>query len=426
MRQARDRGLLDELEQQGLFLASELKHSTAAGLDPSQVGEWVVRQPELPLVSYSYEWSFSMLRDAALVTLRAFDICLSKGFLLKDSTSFNVIFEGTVPRLVDVHSLEPRVEGTLWAGYTQFCRAFLFPLLLQSHKGIDPRPLLLSGLGEIGVEDINRLFGWRDALRPGVLVNVAMQAHLQRKFAGRAEDVQKAGAGMKYPVEVVRNQARKVRKTIEGLRAPSGDAWTSYTQTHTYEDTLVRRKEDFVDHALRARSPSTVLDLGTNTGQYARLARKTGARVVAVDVSAGCIDALYGATKGDTGLSPLVADLTRPTPAIGWRSIERKGLLERLRGEFLLALALIHHLRITGGIPLAEIVDLLTRLAPSGVIEWVGRDDSMVRRLLALRPDVYQDYTLDNFRELLSARSAVVAREDLDGGRRILFHYTRP
>jgi len=421
--QARDRGLLDELEQQGLFLQSELTQSTAAGLNPSEVGEWLVRQPELPLVSYSYEWSFSMLRDAALVTLRALDTCLAKGFVLKDSTSFNVIFEGTQPRLVDVHSLESRVEGTLWAGYTQFCRAFLFPLFLQSYKGINPRPLLLAGLGEIGIDEMDRLFGWRDALRPGILVNVAMQAQLQRKFAGRAEDVQKAGAGMKYPVEAVRSQARKLRKTIEQLRPPSGDEWTTYTQTHTYEDASVRVKEGFVDRALRAQSRAIVLDLGTNTGQYARLARTCGARVVAVDVSAGCIDALYRASAGDTSLSPVVADLTRPTPPIGWRLIERKGLLDRLRGDFLLALALIHHLRITGGIPLSEIVDLLTRLAPSGVLEWVGRDDLMVRRLLALRPDVYQDYALDHFEQLLSERSAIVAREDLGGGRRILFHY---
>ena len=90
-----------------------------------------------------------MLRDAARLTLDVLDACLAKNFVLKDATSFNVLFEGTVPRLVDIHSIEPRVEGSLWAGYAQFCRAFLFPLLLASYKSLDPRPLLLGGLGEI-------------------------------------------------------------------------------------------------------------------------------------------------------------------------------------------------------------------------------------------------------------------------------------
>ena len=145
---------------------------------------------------------------------------------------------------------------------------------------------------------------------------------------------------------------------------------------------------------------------------------------MAVDVSPGCVDALYRSAKDDTHLSPLVADITKPTPAIGWRLIERKGLLDRLRGDFLLALALIHHLRITGGIPLSEVVDLLTRLAPSGVIEWVGREDPMVKRLLALRPDVYGDYTPGTFEQLLGARTRIVAKESLSIGDRTLFAYT--
>jgi hypothetical protein len=424
-RDARASGLLDVLEGGGLFLPSELLSSASAGLDPGVVGELVVRQKELPLVSYVYEWSFSMVRDAALATLRSLQACLDKGFVLKDATAFNVLFEGTAPRLVDVHSVERRQEGALWTGYAQFCRAFLFPLFLMSYKGVDPRPLLLAGLGEIPVTDVSGLFGWRDRLKPGVLINVAMQAQLERRFAGRAEDVGKAGAGMKYPLEALRGQVRKLRKVIEGLAAPRGDAWTTYTETHTYDAAAVTAKEAFVTRAFGQRRLGTVLDLGTNTGQYARLARTAAEHVVAIDVSPGCIDALYRGAPGDTHLSPLVADITKPTPPIGWRLIERKGLLDRLRGDFLLALALIHHLRITGGIPLSEVVDLLTRLAPSGVIEWVGREDPMVKRLLALRPDVYDDYTIGTFTELLAARTRIVAQEPLAIGDRTLFSYTQ-
>ena len=423
-RDARASGLLEALESSGLFVPSELLSSQSAGFDPDAVGEWVVRQAELPLVSYVYEWSFSMVRDAALATLRSLEACLDKGFVLKDATAFNVLFEGTVPRLVDVHSVERRQEGALWSGYAQFCRAFLFPLFLMSYKGIDPRPQLLAGLGEIPVTEVSGVFGWRDRLKPGVLINVAMQAQLERRFAGRAEDVGKAGAGVKYPLEALRGQVRKLRKVIEGLEAPRGDAWTTYTETHTYDAPAVKAKEAFVTRAFGERRLGTVLDLGTNTGQYARLARTVAERVVAVDVSPGCVDALYRSAKDDTHLSPLVADITKPTPAIGWRLIERKGLLDRLRGDFLLALALIHHLRITGGIPLSEVVDLLTRLAPSGVIEWVGREDPMVKRLLALRPDVYDDYTPGTFEQLLGARTRIVAKESLSIGDRTLFAYT--
>jgi hypothetical protein len=421
---ARDIGLIDTLVGAGLLVPSQLVHAEAEGLAPGDVGGMVVKQPQLPFVSYSYEWSFSMLRDAALTTLRALDLCLDKGFVLKDATTFNVLFEGTAPRLVDVHSLEPRVEHTLWAGYAQFCRAFLFPLLLTAYKGIDPRPALLAGLGEVPVTEVAGAFGLRDRLRPGVLVNVTMQAQLERRFAGRAEDVRNASSGVKYPLAALRTQVTKLRALIERLAGPKADSWTDYVETHSYDADGVKAKEAFVSRALAEAGPRVVIDLGSNTGQYARLARSTGARVVAVDVSAPSVDALYLKSAGDLELSPLVADLTRPTPAIGWRLIERKGLLERLRGDFVLALALIHHLRISGGIPLAEVVGLLTDLAPTGVIEWVGREDPMVKRLLALRPDVYDDYTEDSLQLALGRRGRIVAREP-NGSTRVLYRFER-
>ena len=416
-------GLLRALEERGLFLPVSLVAAAAEGLPPADVGDTVVKQPALPVVSYSYEWSFSMLRDAARATLDALDLCLDHRFILKDATAFNVLFEGSTPRLVDVHSLEAYKEGGLWAGYAQFCRAFLFPLFLLSYRGIDPRPLLLSGLGEVPVDQVSRLLSLTDRLRPGVFVNVAMQHQLERRFAGRAEEVGKVQAGLKYPLSALRSQVKRLRRVVDRLRPPSGDAWTTYVDTHTYASDEVRKKEGFVTRALQEAQPASVLDLGTNTGQYARLARSAGARVVAVDISSACIDALYRAAAGDTRLSPIVADLSRPTPAAGWRLIERRSLLDRLRADFALALALIHHLRITGGIPLSEVVDLLTSLAPSGVLEWVGREDSMVRRMLALRPDVYDDYTQANFERLLSARARIVAREDVSGGLRTLYAF---
>src|SRR5262245_55269031 len=180
--QARDAGLIDALTAGGFLVPTSLVESAAEGLAPADVGTHLLKQAELPVVSYSYEWSFSMLRDAALSTLAALDLCLARGFVLKDATAFNVIFEGSAPRLVDVHSIETRIEGTLWAGYAQFCRAFLFPLLLHSYKGVDPRAMLMGNLGEIPVTQAAHCFGWRDRLRPGVFVNVTMQGQLEKRF----------------------------------------------------------------------------------------------------------------------------------------------------------------------------------------------------------------------------------------------------
>ena len=89
----------------------------------------------VPLISWPYEWSFSMLRAAALLTLELMEQALADDAILKDATPFNVQFRGAFPVLIDTGSIVPLEAGQPWEGYGQFCRMILFPLMLQSWKG---------------------------------------------------------------------------------------------------------------------------------------------------------------------------------------------------------------------------------------------------------------------------------------------------
>ena len=53
----------------------------------------LVLEPEmLPFISYPYEWCFSQLKDAALLTLDLHIAALEEGFLLKDASAYNIQF----------------------------------------------------------------------------------------------------------------------------------------------------------------------------------------------------------------------------------------------------------------------------------------------------------------------------------------------
>jgi hypothetical protein len=92
-----------------------------------------------------------------------------------------------------------------------------------------------------------------------------------------------------------------------------------------------------------------------------------------------------------------------------------------------LALALVHHLSLTNGVPLPEVVDWLASFGGDAVVEFVDRTDPMSERLLANKPDGTHDgYTLAAFEAAVADRFAVAAREELPGGTRTLFHLTRP
>jgi hypothetical protein len=83
---------------------------------------------------------------------------------------------------------------------------------------------------------------------------------------------------------------------------------------------------------------------------------------------------------------------------------------------------LIHHLRITGGVPLEAVVQQLLSIAPEGIVEWVDKEDSMVRAMLSLRSDVYSDYSWPQFEAIVQRHGRMVAVQSTHGGHRRLCH----
>src|SRR6266404_2365481 len=63
VRQFFSSGCLDALARRGLFPGSEITEHTLAGF------AFVVKHKTVPVVTYPHEWSFDMLRDAALAVL---------------------------------------------------------------------------------------------------------------------------------------------------------------------------------------------------------------------------------------------------------------------------------------------------------------------------------------------------------------------
>ena len=106
----------------------------------------VLEHERIPFVSYPYEWTFAMLRDAALLQLELLRRGLEEDLILKDSSSYNVQWRGARPVFIDVGSFERLRPGEPWAGYRQFCMLYLYPLLLEAYRGIPFQPLLRGSL----------------------------------------------------------------------------------------------------------------------------------------------------------------------------------------------------------------------------------------------------------------------------------------
>lgn len=386
----------------------------------------VLWHERLPFVSYPYEWTFSMLADAALLQLDLLLAALDHGLMVKDATPYNVHFRGARPVFVDVGSFERLREGEPWIGYRQFCMLYLYPLLLRSLRDVPFQPWLRGSAEGIPPARMARLLPLRDRLRRGVLTNVALHARLERRYADRArevrEDVRRAGVGRNLLVANV----RRMRGLVSRLRwDPPEGVWTTYGQRSTYDDEDTERKEAFVREAVGRRERGLVWDLGCNDGRYARVAAERARTVVAMDADEGPVELLYRGLRqeGDERILPLLVDLADPSPGLGWRGRERRPLQERGSPEIVLALALVHHLTIGANVPVREVVDWLAGLGGELVVELPMREDPMVQKLLAAkREGLHPDYERGSFERALGEAFEIERSEVLGSGTRVLYH----
>src|SRR5438552_2777549 len=149
----------------------------------------VLRHEVVPFVSYPYEWTFAMLKDAALLQLELLRGALEENLILKDSSPYNIQWRGAQPLFIDVGSFESLHAGEPWVGYRQFCMLFLYPLLLQAYKDAPFQPWLRGRLDGIEPQECRDLLSFRDLWRSGVLSHVVLHARLERRHADSDRDI---------------------------------------------------------------------------------------------------------------------------------------------------------------------------------------------------------------------------------------------
>jgi SAM-dependent methyltransferase len=431
LRALSERGLADwELLAATRFFAEAQKDGTIVDTEKLEeaparhgvpAGVAMLRHERMPFISYPYEWTFSMLRAAALLQLGLLRAALAEGMIPKDASPYNVQWRGTHPVFIDVGSFERLPDGEPWAGYRQFCCLFLYPLMLQAYAGLPFQPWLRGSLEGIAPGEARAILRGRRTFRRGVMTHVALHARLERRESDRdtRSEVKRAG----FRKELIDANAARLEKLVRRLDWGTPEtAWSDYGERSHYEREELERKDRFVREACAGADWDLAWDLGCNDGRYSRIAAEHSRYVVAVDGDHATAEALYRQLReeGSTTILPLVIDLADPSPARGWRGLERTRLEDRGKPDLVLCLALIHHLSIAANVPLAEVVAWLASLEAVVVVEFAHRDDEMVKRLLARkRDDAHPDYTAESFERVLAESFEIVRREEL--GSRTLF-----
>jgi SAM-dependent methyltransferase len=416
---------LDEPEVARLQEAPEL----ASIFTAQKIGA-VFEHEKISYPGYPHEWPPEMLWEAARLTLELARAALADGFCLKDATPDNILFRGSEPVFIDLLSFEPRnPNDPLWNAHAQFVRTFLLPLLANQRWHLPLAEIFMTHRDGLAPEEIYHLCGPWEKFRPRMLSLVSIPVWLSRRADPDNQTIYRPRL-LKNPEKaqfILESLFERLGRQLDSLRpaAQKKSTWSDYMDTHSYDDPAFAAKEKFVGEALQEFRPARVLDAGANTGHFSALAAASGAEVIAIDLDAACAGAIWRrAREGKSNILPLVMNLARPSPALGWRNAECPAFLERARGAFdgVLMLALLHHLLVTERIPLEEILRLAYEVTNSLlVIEFISPQDAMFRRLTRGRESLHASLTAAVFEQACAMHFEIVRRRELPGTQRWIY-----
>ena len=418
-----ENNLCQKLMEEGVFIKTFLTDEFPDGK--------TVRHEKISFISYPYEWSPFMLRDAGLLVLDLQIRLLENGYSLKDATPYNIQFVKGKPVWIDVASVEKWDGKPAWVGYSQFCGFFLYPLLFYKYLNLEPHKILFADFEGVDFKKALSVLPFCAKINPSLFFDVGLP-NILRKFI--KEDVSRKviesrNKNQPYAKEIQLRNLRRLRKIIATLSKPKKSMWSQYHESDicNYSESALKQKEEFVKACLRESRCEAILDVGANTGFYSRVAANVlpDARIVSIDNDIESINELYRVTEGKNILS-LVLDLTNPSPAIGWKLAERKSFLERANFDCVMALAVIHHLRVSKNIPMREIAELFSKITSRFlVVEFISKDDKMFKKLTSLHEDTFGDYTISSFENVFLDFFTLKKKTELDGGTRFLYFYER-
>ena len=421
-----EKGLIGELERDGRLVKTRMVESPLREQFTAEHPGFAhfLEHDRIALITYPYEWSFSMLADAAILTLDIQMALLGAGYSLKDASAYNVQFLNSRPIFIDVTSLERPRRLDIWFALGQFQRMFLFPLLLAGRCGWDFKSYFLANLDGRTPEQVRQQFPGLALWRPELLMDLALPWLLERREKSRDTSARTVEAPGKASSEAQLFNLKRLRKKIAKLAdgfVPRSE-WTHYTETCGYDEAGETAKKNSVREFLEKVRPGSVLDLGCNTGDYSMIAAECGAQVVAADADPSVIERLYRNLRlKPRPISPTVLDIANPSPAIGFRNEERTRFLDRVHADCLLALALLHHLLVSSNLTLDQISDLFADLTREyAVVEFVPPADPMFQRLLRFRVNLFEQVTLEVCRNAFLTRFQVLKEVSIPNSLRTL------
>ncbi|WP_115124701.1 class I SAM-dependent methyltransferase [Marinirhabdus gelatinilytica] len=414
----RDSGFFNTLIKQGLLIP----HTETQVEDDT-----IIITPEpIPFITNPYEWSFQQFKHAALHTLKIQKYALSKGFILKDASAYNVTFHKGKPVFIDTLSFDFYEEDTPWRAYKQFITHFFGPLVLAKYHGTEIFKMLQTHIDGIPVKLISSMLPGKTKLSATIHTNIHLLAKMESKHS---EDYKAETKVAKLSKKAQNNILESLFNFIKKLELKETTEWGNYYDKTNYEKAAFEGKKKLIKEWVTPLNPQRLIDVGGNDGTFARTVLDKVPDVIVTDIDSNAVDHNYTQVQQnkEANMLPFVCDVLQPAPGIGFNNTERNSLIDRLQTyapDVTMALALIHHITLSGNVPFEKSAEFFAKFSETLIIEFPKREDSWVESLLVRKREFinhFDFYNENDFEAGYSQFYTIVKKEPVQGTKRILY-----
>ena len=409
-------GCYDHLVKQELLIPHQEVNENFSGSD---LWYKTLEPQKIPFISYPYEWSFDMLKEAALLSLRLVKESMQFGLILKDATPYNVQWLNGKMIFIDSLSFEKYDSTKPWIAYRQFCETFLSLLLLMYYSKQTLQSLMLGWPDGIPIATTKSLLPWRSRFSFYTFLHI----HLHERFSAASKPAQ--GGKMQFTEKKLTNILSSLQSLTESLRWKGKETvWENYYGEARQRNDYLQEKKKIVGEWIgELPGLKSVIDFGANEGEFSLLAANKNIQTIATDMDHSAINNLYKKIKAANikNILPLLMDLSHPSPAIGLNNDERSSFLDRAKCDLAMALALVHHLAIGKNIPFEKIAQVFAGRSNYLIVEFVPKQDEKIQSMLKQKKDIYADYNEENFVRSFAQFFTVVKKQPIASSGRSLY-----
>lgn len=416
-----DTGFFKTLSKKGLLIP----HTVTS----ENENEIIITPDKIPFITHPYEWSFEQFKQAALLTLRIQKYALTKGFSLKDASAYNVAMFKGKPIFIDTLSFDFYEEGTPWRAYKQFITHFFGPLVLSKYFGSDMIKMMQSHIDGIPLQMLSSLLPSKTKLSPTIQSNI----HLLARLEGKHNDDYKAETKVsKLSLNALNKILDNLYDYIKKISFKDATEWGDYYSKTNYDTQAFEAKKSLIKEWVLPLNAKRIIDVGGNDGTFAR-ALGSDAHLIVTDIDVNAVDQNFkkSQSQAEDNMLAFVSDVLQPTPAIGFNNTERESLIQRLEKyapDVTMALALIHHITLSGNVPFEKSASFFASFSKHLIIEFPKREDSWVASLLVRKREFinhFDFYNESHFEEGYKRYFNLEKKEMIAGTSRVLYYFKK-